>query len=568
MDDARLSEVIRLEETERNFEGAIALLTDIIQKDPTCIEAYIHLAADSGILKRFRQAEHYARIALKLNPESGRARYYLACALRDQYRLTEAYEEMEKAVALLKREASAGTIAGALGVELPLTGWAANVEQDFMNLSMQMLLQRTRKRGSIHEAPNFTPIPGGMKTYRNDRHGFEIDVPENWSAPDHSERFDWASDPVPLADPHDFFQFGCLNEAFNFVINPMGIEPSLEDTELEFAIYAQDHEFHDLEFGRITVGDREHVWARYRIQDQMGTRWNKKYMIVFGGTEYSITGTCNDPQWFSSRERAWDAIVTSFRLLVPVDVFDQRTYRNYRLLEQRRESSEKRLQIRAIGGTLYGRAYDAVELKNYSAARALLEQCLRENPDHTLAHKEMVVVLKKLGDKKGALRHRKEVKRLAPSDYASRVDLVELLAGCGYRKEAMREVEELFALEPNSSKFQELKTSLVNNTRPNYRLRFILSIAYFLFVDVDVLAGGIILKVPWLAGFLCLPAAHHLNLSGRWVGLTRKMSDWITVALFLSTLAILVLKGGLNVFLFIIFFPLVFPILKDNALKD
>jgi hypothetical protein len=180
----------------------------------------------------------------------------------------------------------------------------------------------------------------------------------------------------------------------------------------------------------------------------------------------------------------------------------------------------------------------------------------------------MVVVLKKLGDKKSALNHRKEVKRLDPADYGSRIDLVELLAGCGFQKEAMREVDELIALVPNDSRLKELKTSLVNNKGPNYRLSFILSLAFFLFVDLAALIGGIVQKAPWVAGFLCLPAAHYLNLSGRWVGLTRKASDWITVALSLSTLAILVTKGGLNIFLSILFFMLVSLILKDNALRD
>ena len=61
MHESILTEVIRLEETERNFEGAIALLKDLIRQDPTCVEAYVHLAADSGILRRFSQAEQYAR---------------------------------------------------------------------------------------------------------------------------------------------------------------------------------------------------------------------------------------------------------------------------------------------------------------------------------------------------------------------------------------------------------------------------------------------------------------------------------------------------------------------------
>jgi tetratricopeptide (TPR) repeat protein len=568
MDEETLSEVIRLEETERDFEGAIALLTDVIQRDPTCFEAYIHLAADSGILGKFRQAEYYARIALKLNPESGRARYYLGCALRDQYRLAEACEEMEKAVALPKREASAGTIGGALGVELPLTGWAAKVEQDFMSLSMQMLLKRTRERGSIHDVPDFIPLPGGMKTYRNDRHGFEIDIPSNWSVPDNLEGIERVFGPVPLTDAHDFLQFGCWDEAFNLVIGPIGTEPSLDDTELEFTIYAQDHSFRDLDFGRITVGGREHLWARYRIEDQMGIRWNKKYMIVFGGIEYSITGTCNDPQWFVDREQDWDAIIESFRLLVPIVGPDQDDSRTSRLLDRRRDLNERRLARRTVAGTLYGRAYDAVEMGNYPGARDLLEQCLAENPDHTLAHKEMAVVLKKLGDKRGALRHRMEVERLDPSDYGNRMDLVELLAGCGFRKEAMREVDELVELMPDDGNVQNLKASLVNKPRPNYRLLFILSIGYFLIVDWAALIGGIVQKIPWLVGFLCLPAAHYLNLSGRWVGLTRRMSNWLTVVLAFSTLAVLSLKADLSIILSVMFFGLVFPILADNALKD
>ena len=76
MNESKLAEATRLE-SEQNFEGAIALLKDLVRHDPTCVEAYVHLAADSGILRRFRQAEWYARSALDLDPASGRARYYL-----------------------------------------------------------------------------------------------------------------------------------------------------------------------------------------------------------------------------------------------------------------------------------------------------------------------------------------------------------------------------------------------------------------------------------------------------------------------------------------------------------
>jgi len=179
MSEAKLAEATRLE-SDKDFEGAIALLTDLVRQDPKCTEVYVHLAADSGILGRFRQAEQYARSALQIDPDSGRARYYLACALRDQGWLDEASEEMEKALILVKQQAAKGTLAEKAGVELPLFGWNKNVEQDAMALRVRMLRRKTVPE---KETPVFIPIPGGLKTYRNERRGFEIDLPEDWVAP-------------------------------------------------------------------------------------------------------------------------------------------------------------------------------------------------------------------------------------------------------------------------------------------------------------------------------------------------------------------------------------------------
>ena len=68
----------------------------------------------------------------------------------------------------------------------------------------------------------------------------------------------------------------------------------------------------DLVFGRITVLGEDQIWARYHLGNRDRT---KKYMIVLGANEYAITATCFVPKGFAEKERAWDAIATSFRLL-------------------------------------------------------------------------------------------------------------------------------------------------------------------------------------------------------------------------------------------------------------
>jgi tetratricopeptide (TPR) repeat protein len=503
MNENKLSEATRLE-MERNFEAAIALLLELVRDDPTCIEAYVHLAADSGILKRFRQAEQYARMALRMNPQYGRARYYLACALRNQFRLDEAYQEMEKALSLIKRDASAGTLAQSLGIELPV--------------------------------PKFTSVPGGMKTYRNEKHGFEIDMPEEW-APAPAVAYGLIgilSAPIPKEANKDCFQYGCRDEAFNFEIGPLFPEPLLSDTEREFTLYAQSMGFKDMVFGRIIVGDKEHVCAHYYIDDKMGKRWNKKYMIVFGGIEYTITGTCNDLDWFTRREKDWDTIVKTFHLLAPVDNSINSTERAERGRNKRREIIDQRIEMREITGDLYARAYEAVAVGQYAKARALLEECLRDTPNHVLAHKELAVVLKKMGDIPGALRHRRDVKRLAPDDTINRANLVELLAGSGKKGEALRETRDILTIEPNHPVFQKLENKLVTNRFVDYRILFLSSLVSLLLLDTSLLMPEYIaIKHVWCVSLLMIMPVYGMFVSGPWVGIPRTISGLVASVLYL-----------------------------------
>jgi tetratricopeptide (TPR) repeat protein len=199
-----------------------------------------------------------------------------------------------------------------------------------------------------------------------------------------------------------------------------------------------------VEFGKISVEGKDHVWARYRLGHEI---WAKKYMIVFGGTEYAITATCFDQKAFVEKEKIWDTIVTSFSLMG----------------SRERDILELQTRRREIAGPLYEQAYEAVGEGRHAEARILLERCLHENPDHTLAHKELAVVLRQLDDVRGALNHRREVKRLDPSDTLNRVNISALLEVLGAKIEALREIEELLEMKPNNRDFQALKERLMNN---------------------------------------------------------------------------------------------------------
>lgn len=144
------------------------------------------------------------------------------------------------------------------------------------------------------------------RTYRNDQLGFEIDVPRDWRLPMRE------AIRTPFGEAI-LFGYGA-SEVFNIQIGEAIPEP-IEQTEREFKRYSQEKQYTEVELGRITVGDREHVWARYR----MGTGdWAKKYLIIFAETEFAMTANCFDRRRFDEMENIWDAVVRSFRQLTPL----------------------------------------------------------------------------------------------------------------------------------------------------------------------------------------------------------------------------------------------------------
>ena len=155
-----------------------------------------------------------------------------------------------------------------------------------------------------------------MKTYRNEKDGFEIDLPDGWSL--HKDRaapfWNFIFRLFRGWTPHVNVAFTCgPNEILNLVIEPMKPELSPEDTRRLFAHTVQNNRvYSNLEFGRITVGGKSHTWVRYLMFDKV---WSKKYMIVLGGNGYAITASCNGYEMFLQREIIWDEIVSSLRLI-------------------------------------------------------------------------------------------------------------------------------------------------------------------------------------------------------------------------------------------------------------
>ena len=71
-----------------------------------------------------------------------------------------------------------------------------------------------------------------MKTYRSEKHGFEIDIPEEWSPA--------ALAALPLGGaPGVAVQFLGDDESANIVIEPMAPEPPPDVTEHMFRLAAQ-----------------------------------------------------------------------------------------------------------------------------------------------------------------------------------------------------------------------------------------------------------------------------------------------------------------------------------------
>jgi hypothetical protein len=185
-----------------------------------------------------------------------------------------------------------------------------------------------------------------MPSYRNEQHAFEIDLPADWSITRGLARI-----PVVLSNvimrANILEEFSCgPDQWLNIVVERMIPEPPPETNEMAFSLIAQDRNYTDLEFGRITVAGRLHAWARYVMLSRV---WVKKYLIVLNGHGYAITASSSSQDKLPAYEKTWDCIATSLRLIGPVSdsiaaLNDTPSAR--RTLEKLREAYEMRLKER------------------------------------------------------------------------------------------------------------------------------------------------------------------------------------------------------------------------------
>jgi hypothetical protein len=80
-----------------------------------------------------------------------------------------------------------------------------------------------------------------------------------------------------------------------------------------------------------------------------------------------------------------------------------------------------------------------------------------------------------------------------------------------------------------------------------YKQSFFWTIVFFVFIDIGTLLGWVSPKFLWPAGVMMLLAACSAYISGSEIGVSKGLAALIAIALFLSFIAVLFLKGYLRI---------------------
>ena len=163
-----------------------------------------------------------------------------------------------------------------------------------------------------------------MTTYRNQRLGFEIEVPDKW--------------PDPTVLGPEGTQFSCgSSRAFTVLRQPSAQPLKRRQIRRRLARFVRDHGYRNLIFGQLSVHGEPYHWATYRIGRQIHA---KTYLLYRGGYEYAITGTCLREQRAEAGAE-WNMVVRSFRPIESTAQELTRTLNQIAALTQRGDMAER-----------------------------------------------------------------------------------------------------------------------------------------------------------------------------------------------------------------------------------
>ena len=152
--------------------------------------------------------------------------------------------------------------------------------------------------------------------YRNEKYGFEIDLPSGWGITSGFSRIPVILSNVIL-DANILEEFSDGDKQYlNIVVEIFQIEIPPDVNEQIFTLQAKKMNYTDVQFGRISVCGQVHACVSY-VMNQKG--WLKKYLIVLNGYGYALTASCPLEHRNPKIEETWDNIARSLRLLNPID---------------------------------------------------------------------------------------------------------------------------------------------------------------------------------------------------------------------------------------------------------
>ncbi|MDP3062718.1 MAG: hypothetical protein Q8O40_05855 [Chloroflexota bacterium] len=120
--------------------------------------------------------------------------------------------------------------------------------------------------------------------YRNQRWGFELDLPSGWREPGFFKRL-LSFGRYAQQDVHPEF---CASDgsSIKFTIGPISPVPSVEQQRSNLAAIAGRHGHDVIETGTMSVAGRNHATMQCRVP---GVGVLKNYSLIFGTTEYFVT---------------------------------------------------------------------------------------------------------------------------------------------------------------------------------------------------------------------------------------------------------------------------------------